>query len=72
MQRNGVKYRDDGIGDHVLRRVRIPYTHAKEPSSKDAHLVSVLRARRLGLRGGGGGGSSALGLGLGLLGRHGD
>ncbi len=33
----------------------------------DAHLVSVLGASGLGLRG-----RSALGLGLGLLGRHGD
>lgn len=59
-----MKYRDDGISDHVLQFVSYK-TQMKRHHVRDAHLICVLRAGRLGLRSG-----SALGLGLGLLGRH--
>jgi hypothetical protein len=65
-KRNGMKYRDDGISDHVLQFVSHKI-RMKRPSVKIAYLIRVLRAGSLGLRSG-----SALGLGLGLLGRHGD
>ena len=66
MKQDGMPYRDDSIGDHVLRLVRME-RDSKNGGVVGAHLISVLGASGLGLRG-----SSALGLGLGLLGRHGD
>lgn len=67
-----MKYRDNGISDHVLQFVRSRKS-LQNADVVDAHLVRRMAAR-LGLGGSSGSSgsssSTALGLGLRLLGRH--